>query len=183
MPLEKWIDTDLYYNFKTPLNIHQSASVTYKIPYKTKLQFRFVYFSSMANLFDPNVTQGEVEFFSLVFYLGWIRRKDIIDSHTFRHWLELLVGMTPMWLALLREIVNIGRFQNKAVASRLNISDKVARNYIAEAYNSISHLLPAPEYANANLSQCIDLVRYYHFLNLVGSSSLVVSYDKYDYIN
>lgn len=171
MPLQKWFDTEIHYYFKIPLEIHHSASVVYRVPFKRQQQFRFVCFSNMSEAFDSAVTSDEIEYFMLPLFLGWLCRKNYIDQETLNDWLEMLVGMTPMRLALLREMVNIGRYQNKAIAKRLDISDRVVRNYIAEAYSLISHLLPAPEFSDANLSQCVDLVRCYHFLSLVGVST------------
>lgn len=167
-PLSEWLDTEIYHYFKNPLGIHHSATLSYAIPYQKNHRLRIVCSSNRSRIFDPAVTSDEIEFYSLPLFLGWMLRLGIIDEPTLESWLLFLTGMTPMRLALLRTIVNIGRYQISAVASRLNISEGVVRNYITEACSSISHLLPCPEIAGANTSQCVDLVRHYEFLKLVG---------------
>jgi hypothetical protein len=173
-PLSEWLDTEIYHYFKNPLGIHHSATLSYAIPYKKYHRLRIVCSSNRSRIFDPAVTGDEVEFYSLPLFLGWMLRLGIIDEPTLETWLLLLTGMTPMRLAMLRTIVNIGRYQIAAIAGRLNITEGVVRNYITEAYCSISHLLPCPEIAGANTSQCVDLVRYYKFLNLVGLPNALI---------
>lgn len=97
-------------------------------------------------------------------------RQGFIDNQTLSEWYGLLVGVTPARLRLLREIVNAGRYQTTVIARKMELSDRVVRNYISEALNSISHLLPEPELPNANNSQCVDLVRYYWFLRYLGAT-------------
>ncbi len=177
MPLNNWLDTEFFYYVKRHAGLHHLAQLMYAVPYKQTHRLRFSYHSSIDKVFGSQVSADEIEYFSLPFCLVWMYRFQQIDLQTLVGWLELLVGMTPKRLALLREMVNIGRYQNKAIAKRLNISDRVVSNYIAEAYNSITHLLPAPEIAGGNLSHCADLVRYYHFLSLAGAST-----NEFDYL-
>ncbi len=141
----------------------------YCIPNMQGRRFIVEYFAKDPRPNDQLCLEDALQYLSVPFYFAWLMRWGHIDVATLEDWYRLLVGVTPARLNLLREIVCVGRYQTGVIANRLALSDRVVRNYIAEALHAVSHLLPDLEMASANSSQCIDLVRYYWFLRYVGT--------------
>ncbi|MEM8686872.1 MAG: hypothetical protein AAGF81_06070 [Pseudomonadota bacterium] len=167
--MEQWKDTRLYQEFKSPLGLYQAVLLTYRLPFATQKFMKFVYDSGAGRQFCDRITKDEIEFVTTPFMYAWLFKRGYMDKAAFRQVLQLLTGLSPVQLFLLRELVNIPVYQNSSVAQKFRISGRVVNNYYANIYSQIAHLLPERPSRQSRAAPLVDLVRHYSFLSLTGA--------------
>lgn len=164
---DEWLDDEFYQLFKKPLGLHHTVVVNYRYPLKQRFSIRFGYQTEAGNTFGDGLSKDEVEYFTLPFLIAWLYRMNSIDRETMEGWLSLIEGLTPLRLALLRDLTNETRYRRQSMADKLRVSARAVSNQLAEIHGAILHLL-GPTSGEGDQSKAVDLANAFGFLRFVG---------------
>lgn len=164
---DEWMNDEFYTLFKAPLGLHHTVVVHFRYPLKKRFSIRFGYQTIGKRNFGPGLTKDDVEFFSIPFMVAWLYRLNTIDRETMIGWLELLEGMTPLRLAVLRDLTNTTRYRTQSLADKLGLTARALSDQLAEIYGNVSHLLGSLS-GETHPAQLVDLSNAFGFLQFAG---------------
>ena len=150
-----------------PFGWKHLAAAIYPVPLHTQKKLVMCYYfekDRSANL--PSC--AELDFLSVPFSFAWMYRAKLIDEDTLKIWLQMLSGLTPAKLLLLREMVCCPRFHLQTISDQLSVSRRNIENHIRQLAQSADPKIPDTEDRKGNASNSIDLIKHYHFLSNIG---------------
>lgn len=166
--LDAWRDKPMYQEYYEPLGLLHTVSIAYDIPFQTDLRLQFTYFKTIGDAFSNVLTKDEVEYLSIPFYYIWAHRWGIIDLATLQNWLQLLSGLNPTQLFLLRDLISRPRYSLPVTAEKFGINSRMVNHYYNQIYNALLPQLNTTYKIEGNASKMVDLAQAYSFLRLIG---------------
>lgn len=162
-------ESEFFEKYKKPMGVNAELTCAYGIPFSgSKLIYMSFTFPSkggrgrqMKELFEVTMCP---------FYIGWLRVFDFIDSETMVDWLSVVSALTPMQLAVLREVVAQEQFRTKESAEKLGISHRTLQNHISHICEAIS----GRKWFEHSLVT-LDLVKNFEFLRFIGANRSIDS--------
>lgn len=166
--LDAWRDQPMYQNYYEQLGLLHTVSIAYEIPFQTDLRLQFTYFKSIETSFPQTLTKDEVEYLSIPFYFIWAQRWGVIDEVSCKKCLQLMIGLNPTQLFLLRDLIARPRYSLPLTAEKFGINPRMVNHYYNQVYDAILKQLDVKYKIEGNASKMVDLAKTFNFLHFIG---------------
>jgi hypothetical protein len=143
-------------------------SISYRLPFKAGFQINNVLLSSSRVDLKSVVKRHDIEYANIPFLFGWLLQLGQITLQNYETWMGLLVGLSPIKLAILRELVNVRQFYTHAVALKYEMSKRTLETHLHMIYEqafSILGFTTDPRFRSARL---VDICNHFYFLKYCG---------------
>ncbi|MEM9061808.1 MAG: hypothetical protein AAGD13_15215 [Pseudomonadota bacterium] len=168
MDLGRWRKTEFFERFKAHTGTHHALILSYPYPFKTGLGVRFTFQTDFPREFGQNLTKDVAEYLNLPFYLAWLHRLNVIDLETLTRWLELMAGLTPQQVALLRLLSNLSPARRPNLAEDLGLPQSIVDQELRTISQVASNALPDVDGSQADDLSTADLASIYSHLRFCG---------------
>ena len=148
-----------------PLNMHEVFCVSYCNPKDNeflKVVQRFILSSDSMQMGETR--QHDVEYLNVPFILSWLCHMNLISENALVRYFDLLAGVSPMQLAVLREMVNSFQYNAVQVAAKFCISKRTLEAHLYEVYEHAFNALGFERDGLQRSARIVDLVNHYSFL-------------------
>ena len=170
-PDGKW--NDYVQTVFKPFGIKASATVNFPVPFRkgARLGVYYAFFGSCEDV----ASRFEFDFVSLPFAIIWLFRFNVIDEDTMRHWLFLLVGLTPANLFMIRELLATPRYHAQLLPVRTGLPKRSVEGHFLRFSELLNEKFPKDADAGGKGSILFDIAHHYGFLSFTGRPHFDVS--------
>lgn len=159
-------DSLLYNTCIAPLNMSEVFCISYCDPRRNeamKITQRFILSSGSADMGPTR--QHDVEYLNVPFVLSWMCRAKMISVQALKRYFKLISGISPMQMAILREVVNSHSYSAVNVSAKYRISKRTLETHIRDIYEYIRYSMGIDQSDTQRSSRIVDLVNHYSFLS------------------
>ena len=149
-----------------PFGIRASATVNFPVPFRkgARLGLYYAFFGSEKDV----ASRFEFDFISLPFAIVWLFRFGVIDEDTMRHWLFLLVGLSPGNLFMIRELLAAPRYHAQLLPGRTGLPKRSVEGHFLQFSEILNEKFPKDAHAGGKGSILFDIAHHYGFLSFTG---------------
>lgn len=149
-----------------PYGIDVSAVVNFSIPFQKHARLG-IYYAFYDNHNDV-ASRFEFDFITLPFAIVWLYRFQVIDEETMRHWLFLLVGLSPANVCMIRELLATQRYSANLLPGRIGLPKRTIEGHFLKLSELLNEKFPSEAPSKGTGSILFDIAHHYGFLSFTG---------------
>jgi hypothetical protein len=159
-----FLQSNFYKDLLKPADMDDAFSVSYMIPGHSDKRIANVFIQKRGTLFQEAIGRHEFEYANLPFLMGWLYKIDAISETTLANYLSLLSGLTPMQVAVLRELVGSYQYFPHKAAAKFEISVRTLETHFYTLHENALSVLGLEGSDVYRSSRLVDLCNHYQFL-------------------
>lgn len=169
-PMDDWLDRPIYRSHCNFFDYHRVCEVAYSYPFHVNPKIVMFISVDKNRQFPTDLSEEIVEYIFFPFYLGWLHVYRLIDVHTLRHWLSLLVGMTLPRFRIIRALFEPCTLSTKQMANDLDLSTSAVNRHLENAMENLMRISPHLQEKDGNANRLAELLKAYRFFEFAPSS-------------